>query len=290
MKKLQLVMLAVIIAATLVGCGNSTPNANLKNDADTLSYYLGIAQSRDFKLYLAMRMGVDTTYMDQFFKGLYVGANSGDDPKKAAYNAGQQIGVQINNQILPQYNKQFFGEDTTQSLSVKNFLAGFVGSVRGTQGMLDPMEAATKIDKKAEEVREKVAEKIYESNKLAGEKFLAANAKKDGVKTLPSGVQYKILKEGHGEIPADTCKVVVNYEGRLINDTIFDSSYKRGEPIHHRVKQFVPGFAEALTHMPVGSEWEIYIPQEQAYGSRKQGKIDPLSALVFKVELLEIVK
>ena len=120
------------------------------------------------------------------------------------------------------------------------------------------------------------------------EKFLAANAKKDGVKTLAGGVQYKVIKEGTGAIPADTSLVKVHYEGRLINDTIFDSSYKRGEPATFRANQVIKGWTEALTHMPAGSVWEVYIPQELAYGERAQSKIDPFSALIFKIELIEV--
>jgi FKBP-type peptidyl-prolyl cis-trans isomerase FklB len=108
------------------------------------------------------------------------------------------------------------------------------------------------------------------------------------VKTLPSGLQYKVLKEGTGAIPTDTSLVKVHYEGRLVNDTIFDSSYKRGEPTTFRCNQVIKGWTEALCHMPAGSVWEVYIPQELAYGERQQSKIDPFSALIFKIELLEV--
>ena len=108
------------------------------------------------------------------------------------------------------------------------------------------------------------------------------------MKTLPSGVQYKVIKEGTGAIPSDTSLVKVNYEGRLINDTIFDSSYKRGEAATFRANQVIKGWTEALTHMPAGSVWEVYIPQELAYGERAQRNIDPFSALIFKIELIEV--
>jgi FKBP-type peptidyl-prolyl cis-trans isomerase FklB len=131
-------------------------------------------------------------------------------------------------------------------------------------------------------------EKTYGPNKEEGEKFMAANAKKDGVKTLPSGVQYKVIKEGTGAIPTDTSLVKVNYEGRLINDSIFDSSYKRGEPTTFRANQVIKGWTEALVHMPAGSVWEVYIPQELAYGEREMNIIKPFSALIFKMELIEV--
>ena len=107
--------------------------------------------------------------------------------------------------------------------------------------------------------------------------------------TLPSGLQYKVIKEGNGKIPADTATVVMHYEGRLINDSVFDSSYKRNQPYTVRCNQNIKGFTEALTHMPAGSVWEVYIPQELAYGERQAGAlIKPFSALIFKIELLEV--
>ena len=130
-------------------------------------------------------------------------------------------------------------------------------------------------------------EKTYGPNREEGEKFLAANAKKEGIKTLESGVQYRVIKEGTGAVPADTSLVKVHYEGRLINDTIFDSSYKRGEPATFRANPVIKGWTEALCHMPEGSIWEVYIPQEQAYAERQQRGIDPFSTLIFKIELIE---
>jgi FKBP-type peptidyl-prolyl cis-trans isomerase FklB len=138
-----------------------------------------------------------------------------------------------------------------------------------------------------QEIKARELAKSFGPNKEAGEKFLAANAKKEGVKTLPSGVQYKVIKEGTGAIPTDTSLVKVHYEGRLVNDTIFDSSYKRGEPATFRANQVIKGWTEALCHMPEGSIWEVYIPQELAYGERQQNKIDPFSALIFKIELID---
>ena len=108
------------------------------------------------------------------------------------------------------------------------------------------------------------------------------------MKTLPSGVQYKVIKEGTGAVPTDTSMVKVHYEGRLINDSIFDSSYKRGEPTLFRANQVIKGWTEALCQMPEGSVWEVYIPQQLAYGEREQGQIKPFSALIFKIELLEV--
>ena len=133
-------------------------------------------------------------------------------------------------------------------------------------------------------------EEKYADYKAENEKFLAENKTKDGVKTTASGLQYKVITEGKGEIPADTCKVKVNYKGTLIDGTEFDSSYKRNEPATFRANQVIKGWTEALTMMPVGSKWELYIPQELAYGSRDMGQIKPFSTLIFEIELLDIEK
>ena len=124
-----------------------------------------------------------------------------------------------------------------------------------------------------------------------GEAFLAENAKKEGVVTTESGLQYKVIKEGKGEVPTATSTVKVNYKGTLIDGTEFDSSYKRNAPATFRADQVIKGWTEALTMMPVGSKWELYIPQELAYGARETGgSIKPFSALIFEVELLEVVQ
>ena len=153
------------------------------------------------------------------------------------------------------------------------------------------MEQAQQIAQtKMAAVKAKNMEKQYGPNKTAGEKFLAANKTKAGVKTLPSGVQYKVIKEGNGPMPKDTSMVKVNYEGRTIEGKVFDSSYKRGEPLELRANQVIKGWTDALVHMPVGSVWEVYIPQELAYGEREQGDIKPFSALIFKIELISAGK
>ena len=127
-------------------------------------------------------------------------------------------------------------------------------------------------------------------NKEVGQKFLESNKNNPGVYQTPSGLQYKIIKMGEGPKPTSTDKVKVHYEGKLINGKVFDSSYERGEPIEFELNQVIPGWAEGLTLMPVGSIFELYIPSDLAYGDRPIGEIPAGSTLIFKVELLEIVK
>ncbi len=279
-----------IAAVAFSSCGNGTPKADLKNDIDTVSYALGMSQTQGLKEYLVGSLGVDTAYIDEFIKGMNEGANAGDDKKKVAYYAGIQIGQQISNQMVKAINRQLFGEDSTQSISMKNFMAGFITATTGKTGLMTMQEAQETANSKMKEIKAKAMEKEYGPNKEAGEKFLAENAKKEGVKTLPSGLQYKVIKEGTGAIPADTSLVKVHYEGKLIDGTVFDSSLKRGEPAEMYANRVIKGWTEALTHMPVGSEWEVYIPQDLAYGEREAGQIKPFSALIFKIQLLEIKK
>ena len=291
MKKFTFAALIAIVSAafTFSSCGN-TPSANLKNDIDTVSYAIGLAQTNGLKEYLANQLGVDTTQMEAFIKGLNESAKAGDDKQAAAYYAGIQIGQQISNQMVKGINFELFGEDSTKTISMQNFLAGFIAGTTGKKQLMTMDQAAETAKKKMQEIKAKHAEKQYGENKAAGEKFLAENAKKPGIKVLPGGVQYKVIKEGNGAIPADTSLVQVHYEGRLIDGTVFDSSYKRGQPVDFRTNQVIKGWTEALCHMPVGSVWEVYIPQQLAYGERQSGQIKPFSTLIFKMELISIKK
>ena len=288
MKKFTFAAIAAVAAVMMWSCGNGTPSANLKSDIDTVSYAIGMAQTQGLKEYLVDRLGVDTAYMNDFIKGLNEGANAGDNKKKSAYYAGIQIGQQISNQMVKGINHELFGEDSTQTISLKNFMAGFVSGTTGKGGLMTVEEASKMAQEKMTAIKSKSLEKEYGPNKEAGEKFLAANAKKEGVKTLPSGVQYKVIKEGTGAIPADTSLVRVHYEGKTIDGKVFDSSIKRGQPLDLRCNQTIKGWTDAMVHMPAGSEWEIYIPQELAYGEREQGDIKPFSALIFKIQLIEV--
>ena len=242
MKKLTILAATAIAAVTFTACGNSTPKADLKNDIDTLSYALGYSQTQGLRDYLTRGLNVDTAYIDDFIKGLNDGANAGDDKKKAAYYAGVQIGQQISNQMVKGINHELFGEDSTKTISMKNFLSGFITGAKNKKGLMTQEEAVKYVQEKAEVIKSKSAEATYGANKEAGKKFLAENAKQPGVKQLPSGVQYKVIK----------------------------------------------GWTEVLTRMPAGSVWEVYIPEDQAYGSREQPNIKPFSTLVFKIELISV--
>ena len=289
MKKFTFAAVAAVSAVMMFACGNGTPKANLKSDVDTVSYAIGMAQTQGLKDYLVGRLGIDTTYMDDFIKGLNEGANAGDDKKKAAYYAGIQIGQQISNQMVRGINHELFGDDSTKTISLKNFMAGFVAGTTGKGGLMTVDSAQQVAQEMMRTIKAKNMEKEFGPNKEAGEKYLAANAKKEGVKVFEDGVQYKVIKEGTGALPKDTSLVKVHYEGKTIDGKVFDSSYERGKPAEFRANQVIKGWTEALVHMPAGSIWEVYIPQELAYGERQQGAdIKPFSALIFKIELLEV--
>ena len=288
MKKVSIFM-AIAAAASLASCTAQAPKANLKTDIDSLSYSIGMAQTQGLKGYLTGRLDVDTAYMAEFIKGLNEGANK-TSKKDIAYMAGLQIGQQISNQMMKGINQELFAGDSTKTISKDNFMAGFIAGTLEKGGVMT-MEAAQEYTRTAmETIKAKAMEEKYADNKAAGEKFLAENKTKEGVKTTESGLQYKVITEGKGEIPADTCKVKVNYKGTLIDGTEFDSSYKRNEPATFRANQVIKGWTEALTMMPVGSKWDLYIPQELAYGSRESGQIKPFSTLIFEVELVGIEK
>ncbi len=263
---------------------------------DSLSYAVGMSQTQGLKEFLSRNMKIDLNYMDDFVKGLKEGAYAEDNQAKAAYYAGIQIGQQILRQMKPGINKELFGADSTKSISFDQFMAGFVSGVTGKDGLMS-MEDATKVAKTLmEQVKNDALLEKYGANKKAGEDFLAAKAKlakkkKSGITILPSGLMYKVLVKGTGPIAKATDKVKVKYEGRLIDGTVFDSTEKHGgEPATFSPGQVIKGWTEALTLMPVGSKWQLYIPQELAYGSRDTGEIKPFSTLVFDVEVLEIVE
>lgn len=288
MKKIT-ILAAIAAVAGLASCTAQAPKANLKTDLDSLSYSIGMAQTQGLKGYLVGRMDVDTAYLAEFIKGVNEGAKK-TGKKEAAYMAGLQIGQQISNQMMKGINNELFGTDSVKTISKDNFLAGFIAGTLEKGGLMTMEQAQSYTQTGMEAIKAKAMEERYAENKVAGENFLAENKTKEGVQTTPSGLQYKVITEGKGEIPADTCKVKVNYKGTLIDGTEFDSSYKRNEPTTFRANQVIKGWTEALTLMPVGSKWELYIPQDLAYGARDQGQIKPFSTLIFEVELVGIEK
>lgn len=287
MKKILFLAATVATAAiTMVSC-DGAGSANLKDSVDSLAYDYGVAQSQGLKQYMAMQLGVDTIYMEQFIKGMKEGAVNELDPKKDAYMKGLNIGQQLQ-QMAKGLSNEVFAGDSTQSINVKTLLAGVIDGLK-EQASMTPEEAFADFQAKIEPIQQANIEKKYGDNKKAGEEYLAANKKKEGVKVTESGLQYRVLVEGDGALPTDTTTVQVNYEGRLIDGTVFDSSYQRNQPfsVNMQYPSVIEGWVEALKLMPAGSKWEITIPYDLAYGTRDMGQIKPFSTLIFTVEVLK---
>ena len=289
--------MAIVAAAGMASCTSApTPKAQLKSDIDSLSYMLGMSNSQGIDMYVKQQLGLDSTAMADFIRGLNDGFKE-NDKKDIAYIAGKQIGQNVSANGIKMMSQRIFGSDSTKVLSETDFLAGFIDGAKGKKTLGNEVPVVyvenkiKAIQAEQAEAEAKQAEVKYAENKEAGIKFLQENAKKEGVKVTESGLQYKVIKAGKGAKPTKTSNVKVHYKGTLIDGTKFDSSADHGkEPAQFRVDQVIKGWTEALTMMPVGSKWELYIPQELAYGSVDKGTIKPFSTLVFEVELVEIVK
>ena len=233
-----------------------------------------------------------TTWNTLLIMGLIASSASAAEPKtvlkdqkdKVSYSIGLQIGGTIKAQGLD-VNPDLL------ALAIKDTLAG-------GKTLLTEQEAGEVMQKLQTEMMAKGAAKAAAEtakaaesapkNRKDGTAFLAANAKKEGVKTLPSGLQYKILKAGTGKIPKATDTVTTHYRGTFLDGKEFDSSYKRNEPASFPVSGVIAGWTEALKLMPVGSKWQLFIPSELAYGDQGQRGIPPASTLLFDIELLSI--
>jgi FKBP-type peptidyl-prolyl cis-trans isomerase FklB len=197
---------------------------------------------------------------------------------KASYALGMNFGTGLRKQSI----------DIDPAILAR----GLRDSFSSGKTLLTEDEAKAVLTQLQTDVRKKqqeMAQQLGDTNKKQGMEFLEANKTKDGVVTLPSGLQYKVLQEGTGPKPAATDTVVCNYRGTLLDNTEFDSSYKRGQPATFPVTGVIKGWTEALQLMPVGSKWQLFIPSELAYGERGAGgQIGPNSTLIFEVELLSI--
>ncbi|GAA0307025.1 FKBP-type peptidyl-prolyl cis-trans isomerase [Psychrobacter aestuarii] len=182
-------------------------------------------------------------------------------------------------------------KDAITDLDLDTFEKGFRDGYEGKDSALTQeqmQKVLTDYQKEQEEKFVKEMEEKAETNKTKGAEFLAANAKKEGVKQTKSGLQYKVIKAGTGASPKATDVVKVNYEGKLLDGTVFDSSYERGDPVEFPLNQVIPGWTEGLQLMKSGGKYEFYIPSELAYGEAGSQGIEPNSALIFTVELLDV--
>lgn len=299
MKKTILMALLIIASATVTTAtagkkdkkkkGNKVTAlqpVQLNSDIDSLSYALGMSQSQGLKKYLANQLKVDTTFIDAFCEGLIEVANQPITDEESARYAGHSIGLQVVKSMIPTMETEIKAADESMAINRNAFLSAFLGGVKGEPTLMAKDNAEIYSRNKMSELRKAAEMRV----KKEGEDFLAENAKKDGVVVLPSGLQYKVLKQGTGAVAKEDDKVRVIYEGRLIDGTVFDGSAKHDDNgVVFQPRQVIKGWTEALTMMPVGSKWQLYIPQELAYGQRGAGKdIKPYSALIFDVEVVGI--
>ena len=237
---------------------------------------------------------INAPRLNQFIKGLTEAMGLEEN---SAYGNGLSIGVQFSQQMLPQFNEMLFGSDSTQSVNKDQVLAGIISALKNEELAISKMEASGMVQSAAEKAQaeqqvrqEEELKTQHQESIAAGDAFMAENGAKEGVVTLPSGLQYEIVRAGNGPMPTETDRVKVHYHGTLIDGTVFDSSVDRGEPATFGVNQVIAGWTEALKLMPVGSKWRLYVPYDLAYGSADRGTIKPFSNLIFDVELLGIEK
>lgn len=299
MNKTLVMVVACLLAGTIAG--NATGDGKkkkkkadkteqtaqpvaLSTPSDSVSYAAGTVATMGLQEFIEKEYGVDSAYMASFVEGFKEALDNSGDKAYAARMAGTQVAHMVEKRILPQNKTQFEGTDCEINESV--FHRAFFDALAGDTTVMTTASAgeyfkATLDDQKAKK------EAAYKDENA---QWLVANAANEGVKTTESGLQYKVVTMGEGALPQKTDKVKVRYEGKLIDGTVFDSSYKRKpDTSEFRADQVIKGWTEALMMMPVGSTWELYIPQELGYGARQAGKIKPYSTLIFKVELVEIV-
>ena len=287
-------MAAVAAGALFTAC-DKTGNVTIKTDVDTIAYELGMAASpADMLPNFLVRMGSDSASVAEYLKGFKEGLNQSEDAKTVAYELGKQHGMQTKQQMIANVSAQIFGEGSEQTLDIDLFLAGFMDVINDeTKLFIDSIKitqqmAQMELQKRVQDKMSERARVEFAPNKQAGEEFLAAKAKEEGVVALSNGVLYKVIKEGkkNGKKPALTDKIKVAYKGMTIDGEEFDSS----ESVEFPLASMIEGWKIAIPEMTEGSKWEIYIPQELAYGERgSMPAIKPFSALVFEVELFEVV-
>lgn len=279
----------------------------IQTEADTLSYALGLTLPEGLSQYLQQIEVLSDTVglkgdslesvkfenernLSLFLDGFNAGINSEKDQK--AYNSGLSIANQLLG-MTKKFSEEVIGDEG--KFNIGAFASAFTSSMKKELPLIaidnpgDMIEAKAQSRQQERELKAQEAEKVKYADKIAeGDKFMQENKTKDGVVSLPSGLQYKVLTAGTGRIPVANDRVKVHYHGSLLDGTVFDSSVDRGEPVEFNVGQLIRGFNEALLLMPEGSKWIVYIPYDLAYGGANQGVISPFSNLIFEIELLKV--
>lgn len=203
--------------------------------------------------------------------------NFKDQKEKVSYIIGLDLGANLKKQAV--------------DINPDILLQGVKDALSGNKPLLTEQEINSTVaafQKEMKDKQEEMMKKAGEKNKKEGEVFLAGNKKKEGVVTLPSGLQYKVIKNGSGKKPKLTDTVTTNYKGTLIDGTEFDSSYKRGQPASFQVNGVIAGWTEALQRMEEGAKWQLFVPAQLAYGERGAGPIGPHATIIFEIELISV--
>lgn len=257
----------------------------LNSKADSISYAAGQALTQGMMEYVAGQLKVDTAYMADFVAGLHAFLDRPDTPQLKARAAGEQIGRMLTENMLPRMREQMAKDDVTLSDSLLK--RGFTDAVEQDRSLFSVEEAAAYNERELRAAHERKTAEL----KAAGTAWLAANAKRDSVETLPSGLQMKVTKRGAGAVASADDDVTVRYEGRLTDGTVFDSSFTRTpDTTTFKPSQVIKGWTEALTTLPEGTVCELYIPENLGYGERGAGKIPAFAPLIFRLEIVKVEK
>ncbi|MBQ5705038.1 MAG: FKBP-type peptidyl-prolyl cis-trans isomerase [Bacteroidaceae bacterium] len=274
MKKIVFIMtLAAAVCFTSCGGGKNVANVSLKTPEDSLAFAVSLAKSQTLSDIVYGQLGVDSAYIDEFVRGVCDAFPMSDDAKTKAYVAGLSIGSQAAN-VYEGANEEVYENDSVNKIDRRMFLAGLIAGVYNDDKVMT-MEQAIEYSDRV----------IY---RQASEDFMAENKTREGVVTLPSGLQYKMEVKGTGAVATAQDTVSVIYRGSFPNGRTFDSS--RGKETAFPVDRVVPGFSEALQILPEGSKCKVYIPWQLGYGKSGNRSIPPYSTLIFDIEVMRVIK
>ena len=248
--------------------------------SDKYSYAVGVLQSQGAEQYIDSAMNVSKDMLPYFYAGLSKAVEANKNKAMMSYVGGLSMGYTTSG-IVNTLSKENFGEEICRKEYAEQYLRGLLS--------VNPKYNEDEAITNAFECKERLTEKLYSKNKADGESFIEKKSKEAGVEELPGGTLYKVINSGSGKTPTKSQTVLVQYVCKLIDGNEVDNSDKydsNGLEVH--VGQVIPGWAEALTRMQVGSEWELYIPYDQAYREKGTSTVLPYSALVFTVKLIAI--
>ena len=274
MKKIVFLMtLVAAIVITSCGGGKNVRNVKLNTPQDSLAFAVSLAKTEGITDVIYQQMGVDSAYIDEFIRGVCDAFPMNDDAKTNAYVKGLSIGTSASN-VYNGANEEVYPEDSVNKIDREMFLAGLIAGILGEETNMSIEQAIEYSDRV-----------IY---RQASEDFMAENKKREGVVTLPSGLQYKMEVQGKGALATAVDTVSVIYKGTFPNGRTFDSS--RGKEVAFPVNAVVPGFGEALQILPEGSKCKVYIPWNLGYGKTGTRGIPPYSVLIFDIEVMRVKK